>query len=621
MRVKVTAYSDEAALLELLEKKYQFFNFKETSLVSSAKLHSARRACEQALEPTVDSKGEQVFKTPANTTDFGMVVAAALEPYLICASGKSAEHWEPESGNRFGRWRVAEDGEKVVMRCTRNILLEIFGDCRLVWREGKLVPTTTGSCPPQCKRRGFYAGVAADVALVLYRAEPCVRLDGVEHRRFLMDSRGVIYDHVEDKFHVNNPFIRVSRHMPWAFFDEGGVDFKKGVDVWSAPLELKNRIGDCFRGIFDFWLSGEGPQGKSLHKNAIFGQPLLNSLLGIVRENVNCGLWNLIGPIFDWDVDEILWELLHLTADIFAWERRTEWRYLYGDGATGKDVLGLLRLYALGDRAEGGMSTLFEPSYLVGKQTTSSGIDTTLDQAKGMRSVVCNEIPEHTFFGHDRVKGLVEPRGVGLLSRTIYAKPERWWPCLGLLCLSNHELALVGAQVTDTGNRRRLNVLRLRHVFEEQGLRDIKTEIMSGKYNKELFFVTRLLLDYLKRCPVMSRRILPRPPRVEEETNECFTKSSARPLKDYMEDFCEPATSYAQGTPAADIKEKLAAVIGVEYLHRQQNADLEREMSKNGITEARNGSKRVLLYTFPGHTRMRPVKLKEVEGPAAPAEP
>jgi hypothetical protein len=248
------------------------------------------------------------------------------------------------------------------------------------------------------------------------------------------------------------------------------------------------------------------------------------------------------------------------------------------DGATGKDVLGLLRLFALGDRAEGGMSTLFEASYLVGKQSAaSSGIDTTLDQAKGMRSVVCNEIPEHVFFDHDRVKGLVEPRGVGLLSRTIYAKPERWWPCLGLLCLSNHELAVVGAQLIDTGNRRRLNVLRLRHVLKEQGLRDIKTEIMSGKCNKELFFVAHLLLDYLKRCPVTSRRILPRPPHVEEETNECFTRSSARPLKDYIEDFCEPATTYAHGTPAAVLKEKLAAAAGLSFTPRQQNADLERE--------------------------------------------
>jgi hypothetical protein len=434
-----------------------------------------------------------------------------------------------------------------------------------------------------------------------------------------MDSRGVIYDHVEDRFHVNNPFIRVSRHMPWAFFDEGGIDSKKGGDVWDAPSELKARLGECFQSIFAFWLSGEGPQGKSLHKNDVFGQPLKNSLLNLVRDNANCGLWNLIGPIFDWDVDEILWEFLHLTADIFAWERRTEWRYLYGEGATGKDVLGLLRLFLLGDRAEGGMSTLFEPSYLIGKHgTASSGIDTTLDQAKGMRSVVCNEIPEHVFFDHDRVKGLVEPRGVGLLSRTIYAKPERWWPCLGLLCLSNHELAVVGAQLADTGNRRRLNVLRLRHVFEEQGLRDIKTEIMSGRYNKEVFFVARLLLGYLKRCSAASRRILPRPPRVEEETNECFNRSSARPVKDFIEDFCEPASTYAHATVAAVVKERLAAAVGVVFMRHGQNAELDRELNKNGVTEARSGSKRVLLYTFPGVARARPVKLKEG---AAPAEP
>ena len=195
--------------------------------------------------------------------------------------------------------------------------------------------------------------------------------------------------------------------------------------------------------------------------------------------------------------------MLIIAADIFCWERRTEWRYFWGDGATGKDVIGLLLVFFLGDRDDGGMSTCFESDYFLGKQQKGS-LDPTLDGARSMRSVVCNEVPEHSYFNHDRAKALSEPRGSGLMSRTIYAKPERWWPCLGLQVFSNHELSISGKQGLDTGIKRRLNVLQLKHIFEENSLRDVKAEVMSGKYNRELFFVSRLMLGYLMRCPAVS---------------------------------------------------------------------------------------------------------------------
>ena len=267
--------------------------------------------------------------------------------------------------------------------------------------------------------------------------------------------------------------------------------------------------------------------------------------------------------------------------------------------------MGLLMLYFLGDRGEGGMSTAFESSYFIGQEKRASGIDTTLDQAKGMRSLVCNEVPEHLFFNHDQAKALVEPRGTGILSRTIYQKPERWWPCAGLQLFSNHELAVVGKQLKDTGIKRRLNYLQLLHVFEEQGLRDIKAELETGKFNRELFHLARLLFGYLQRCSANSRRIHPRPRRVQEETDALFSKSLARPLKDLIEDECEPVSKYSMATDASKIKEKLAEVAGLSYSPHRANLELDKAMEKDDITEARTGSKRVLLYTFPGESRAR----------------
>jgi hypothetical protein len=382
-------------------------------------------------------------------------------------------------------------------------------------------------------------------------------------------------------------------------------------DVWKAPRALKNNIEKALERIADYWLDGEGPVGKSLHEDEVFGAPLAAGLSKLVRDVPECELWNLLGPMFEWNFDELLWIMLHMSADIFCWERRTEFRYLWGDGATGKDVIGLLLLNFLGDRGEGGMSTIFDSSYFLGQEKHGSGIDTTLDQAKGMRSVICNEVPEHLYFNHDRVKALVEPRGSGILSRTIYSKPERWWPCLGLVIFSNHELTLVGAQTADTGNKRRLNYLRLLHIFEETGLRDVKAELMTGKFNEELFFVARLLLRYLKRCSPTSRRIHPRPPRVVAETDALFSKSTAKPLKDFMEDECEPVSKYSLGTPSSAIKVKLAEVAGLQYNAHRANPELDRAMAKDGIEEARCGSKRVLVYSFPGETRGRACRLKE----------
>ena len=83
LQVKVSSYPDRQAVWQLLSEKYPFMDFEVRSRITSSDLNTAWRDCLQALRPSTDTG---VYRTPQNVTDFGVVVAPALEPYLICAS-------------------------------------------------------------------------------------------------------------------------------------------------------------------------------------------------------------------------------------------------------------------------------------------------------------------------------------------------------------------------------------------------------------------------------------------------------------------------------------------------------------------------------------------------------
>ena len=605
--VTVEPYPGESEILELLQSKYHFYDFRAVSRFRSDDLSKAFRCCVSALQPDEDSKGKQKFHTPKNTTDFGTLIASKLECTLFIADGGSMELYD-KSGT-YGKWKVVSDCTKTLQALVRAELLE-FGKPQHMERQpdGKLVPVSRGDSYPQCKQRDFYVSVASDVSVSLYCTEPRVRIDSVASRRFLTDASGVVYDVINDRFYTNNPFIRTCRHTAWSFFD-ADEELRTPHAVWDASEAVKSRLGELLEEVFQFWLTG-GAKDKSLHEDAVFGAPLAASLLAFVKAHPECALWQLLLPVFDENLDELLWYLCHLAADIFVWARRTEWRYFWGPASSGKDSLSLLAITFLGDRSDNGLATVFEPTYFLGKGKRDV-LDCTLDTAKAMRLVLCNEIPEHSFWDHDRVKGLVEARGTGMVSRTIYKQPERWLPCCGLQGLGNHPLQMTATQGKDTGNRRRLNVLELRHVFDESLQKDIKEEIETGKFNKEIFHVCRLFYGYLKRLPLSSKRIEPRPPRVRSETQEVLeAQSRSMPLKDFIEDNCLPVVRYADATASAILKEEFAFILGTVYIPRVVNPIVDAAMVACGLEDKRCGSKRVLLYKFPDRPRPLAVQLK-----------
>ena len=139
-----------------------------------------------------------------------------------------------------------------------------------------------------------------------------------------------------------------------------------------------------------------------------------------------------------------------------------------------------------GPRQDNGTANLLPPTYFLGRQRPKD-LDPALHECRHMRYIACNEIPEHDYFAFDALKPLVEQQGSGVMTRTIYERPEQWMPMGGVYLSSNHELRKTRQQSQDSGTRRRYNVVRHRHVF--QGGANIKDDIMKGLYNGELFWL------------------------------------------------------------------------------------------------------------------------------------
>ena len=78
--------------------------------------------CKRALEPVMVKDGLK-FMTPTNTTDFGLVIAALMEPTTIVADGKAMEHYNMRG--KFGRWEVITDCKMLLEKLVRDHLLDL----------------------------------------------------------------------------------------------------------------------------------------------------------------------------------------------------------------------------------------------------------------------------------------------------------------------------------------------------------------------------------------------------------------------------------------------------------------------------------------------------------------
>jgi hypothetical protein len=422
--ITLETYDNEDAVVALLKVKFPFTNFTLNSEFDFDELAEARRCCMAALQPVVkpakaDAPVKMTFPKPKNTTDFGMVVGAHLEPRVICGEGKAMEYWGKSSTCCHGQWYTVADRDSYLTKLTRSALLTLFLPTKMELVKGHMfVPKVHGIVPPPCKDRGFYLGVAGDVGLVLRRPRPPSFADNIETRRFLQDRQGLIYDFDLDCFHAGDPSIRVSLNLPWEFFRNGAIGTPDS--VWDVPQATKQGLLERLDRIFDYYLKGSA-EGKSLHADPIWGQPLAKSLLSFVEADPHCKVWKLLVPFMSRDMDKLLWLLNQCAADSAAWVRRTEFNYMWGEGGCGKDVLFMLLLQFHGDRKLGGYAATFPQDYFVGKNSKSD-LKTTLDTAKAARLVINNEVTEHVRMNHDEIKALTESRGTGITSRLPFSR-------------------------------------------------------------------------------------------------------------------------------------------------------------------------------------------------------
>ena len=137
--------------------------------------------------------------------------------------------------------------------------------------------------------------------LHLFKGEPLVRMDSQSMRRYLMDKDGRIYDTLQDVIFKGNPCIRVSLHLPWAFFPKNIM--RSAAQVWDAPPEVVSTVEAFLGEVTAYWLSGDGPRGKSIKQYPLFWHAEVKNFQDFVEASNTCRLWQVLCPVFKWDFD------------------------------------------------------------------------------------------------------------------------------------------------------------------------------------------------------------------------------------------------------------------------------------------------------------------------------
>ena len=142
------------------------------------------------------------------------------------------------------------------------------------------------------------------------------------------------------------------------------------------------------------------------------------------------------------------------------------------------------------------------------------------------------------------------------------------------------------------------------HRFPDDATRDIKDDIESGMYRREMFWLARQFFRYLQRLPPAFTRLHPIPPRIRQETENVLNPSRLEPLRSFLENQTTGAVKYSLGGTVEAIKTAFLA----ELLCG--NDLLKKLMREVGIEEHSNGSVRVLTWLYPGARRKQAIALR-----------
>jgi hypothetical protein len=517
-------YPSDSALSAFARGKYPYLDFEAKSVVPYRTLSHSKRACVAALLAV--EKGGAI----SNITDFGFVIAARIEPFVFVSDTDQVEYYDITQSS-FGYWQVTSK-EKALKKLVRQALLDEFRDVYAQREDGgKILFVRGGKVPGYCKRTEFRNKVAEDAALVLLRV-PRTFLDGEHARQFIMDRDGMIYDFARNAFIPGCSALRLSRRVPFSFGEHPDA-------AWDAPPVYKQQLALILDEIFDFYNSGEGPDGKCLDSDPVFGHLIAERFRRLIKTGPSVSYWAIMLAVYKDSVEEVIWKTCHLAASASGYKRRCEFIYEYGEGSSGKDTSHIIALNFFGSRARGGLASALPGTWFTEKHTVShDSPGVHLDSVRSMRYVSNNEIPAHRWFNTDALKPLCEHEGTWIMSRGLYKDLEPWRSMAGLQLTSNFPIVLSDEQCADTGCTRRLNFAKMPRVFTPKQQKDVKGPSNQGVLNHEVFWIVRRFYPYLETQT--TSQILPRPPRVLRETSEILTHRISSLIRRFLQEHSEP---------------------------------------------------------------------------------
>ena len=106
--ITTEVYPTEKELLVMAKTKYPHQSWDVKSVVDLEDLKHALRACHHLLFAPLP-EGQKTRGVPSNTSDFGLVLAARLEPYLYVGQDSRSEMFDTKNF-RYGIWIVHRQG-------------------------------------------------------------------------------------------------------------------------------------------------------------------------------------------------------------------------------------------------------------------------------------------------------------------------------------------------------------------------------------------------------------------------------------------------------------------------------------------------------------------------------
>jgi hypothetical protein len=343
-------------------------------------------------------------------------------------------------------------------------------------------------------------------------------LDGDASRYLLRFSDGNVLDFRLGTLRECTPEDRISLSTGYAFQD------------WRSPL--KGYVNGLIEDLNEFWVGG----GKS-----VYGTEFEKRLDKLAMERGTL-YWVIYGLFEEHDI--ALWMIRQLSRGIAATGLIEEFIFLYDSrGINGKGTIIQLLMSALGIQHNNYYIKIDMENLL----NCKGGNTPELDTCRGKRQVTVNEpfaaLQKNITFNPTKIKQLVNLDDP--MSTTGKWKDPNMWKAQCLLLLASNVLPQFPTE--DGGCKSRCSFLNMPLTFNTEPKGDterpldptIKVEVVP-KLVPEFLFWARILVPAM-RLQTLGRILLPRPAKIDADTEAAFSKEATARLDpvDLAKDFCE----------------------------------------------------------------------------------